>query len=126
MELALHPRYGGGALFVTHLTSPYPRVLHDFMEQLPVGAFWWVRLTADEQAQWSRANETYTWARRAAAAAHKRREALSKRGAMRARRDIGRCAGTALSDQEVAALDNDQGGELDESWLAVKPGVAAF
>jgi hypothetical protein len=96
------------------------------MEQLPAGAFWWVRLTTDEQAQWSRANETYTWARHAAAAAHKRREALSRRGAMRARRDIGRCTGTALSDQEAAELDNDQGGELDESWLAVKPGMAAF
>jgi len=96
------------------------------MEQVPVGAFWWVRLTKDEQSQWRRANEIYTWARGAAAAAHKGREALSRRGAMRARRDIARVTGTALSDQEAAELENDQGGELDESWLAVKSGVAAF
>lgn len=85
-----------------------------------------MRLTKDEQGQWTRANDAYMWARGLAASAHKRREGLSRRGAMRYRRDVSRLTGTALSDDEAAQLDSDQGGELDESWLAVKPGMAAF
>lgn len=88
----------------------------------PSGAFWWPRLTSQEQRTWLQLDFDYKKLLSQAHEARRLRDTLYQRAAQRYRRD-----GRARTECDSWLEDDDQeldpeGGYLDTKWLAVKPG----